>query len=355
MNYYSRLNKIYSSAAFQGLTEKTQILVPKFNGARKPKNRQSHSYEVALCSMALAESMALPGKVIDYKRSLEVVSLLHDLGHPPFGHDGQKLLNKIMKEKGLKEGFDDNSQTLEVIKKHRLELSDYELASIIKYKKKLYPYQKYSRIIKEAILSDKEYFKDVVNFTKEIERPLACNIMDLADEIAYVTSDNEDFYVLRYGDEEFFVNELSSGDYIDEDIHSFLLYVIEAIKKDDKTMIKVAFNKLRYMFCENYYISDNLKIKPKREALIRLKEKMYAFELKHFIHGKDIEASRDVYMDIFRQYIEWVFEGNYPSRTYKKAIKNSKSEVEKLRMIRDMIAETTDLYVLEWFKSQDKD
>ena len=355
MNHYAKLNTIYSSAAFQGLTEKTQILVPKFNGARKPKNRQSHSYEVALCSMALAESMALPGKVIDYNRSLEVVSLLHDLGHPPFGHDGQKLLNKIMKDKGLKEGFDDNSQTLEVIKKHRIELTDYELASIIKYKKRLYPYQNYSRIIKEAILSDKVYFEGVVNFTKEIQRPLACNIMDLGDEIAYVTSDNEDFYVLRYGDEEFFVDAIASGDYVDEDIHSFLLYVIEAIRKDDKTMIKVAFNNLRYMFCENYYISDNLEIKAKRKSLVKLKDKMYAFEVEHFIHGKDIDASREVYMNIFEQYINWVFEGNYPSRTYKKAIKHADNEEEKLRMIRDMIAETTDLYVLEWFKGQDKD
>ena len=351
INYYSRLNKIYSSAAFQGLTEKTQILVPRFNGARKPKNRQSHSYEVALCSMALAENMALPGKVIDYNRSLEVVSLLHDLGHPPFGHDGQKLLNRVMK----KEGFDDNSQTLEVIKKHRIEITDYELASIIKYRKRLYPYQEYSREIKEAIASDKVYFNNAVVFNKEIERPLACNIMDLGDEIAYVTSDNEDFYVLRYGDEEFFLNELSSGDYIDEDIHSFLLYVIEAIRKDSKTMIKEAFNKLRFMFCENYYLSDNLEIKAKRDSLVKLKDKMYAFEVEHFIHGKDIDASREVYMDIFEQYIEWVFKGNYPSRTYKKAIRKADNEVERLRMIRDMIAETTDLYVLEWFKSQDKE
>ena len=109
-NYYSRVSKIYSSAAFKRLTETTQILVPKFTGARQPKNRQSHSYEVALCARALAESMELPGKIIDYKNSLEIVSLLHDLGHPPFGHDGQKLLNKNMVKKGLKEGFDDNSQ-----------------------------------------------------------------------------------------------------------------------------------------------------------------------------------------------------------------------------------------------------
>ena len=357
MNYFERINKIYSSPAFTGLTETTQILVPKFNGARKPKNRQSHSFEVELCSQALAASLAIPGKVIDYKNSLKVVSLLHDLGHPPFGHDGQKFLNKRMKLEGLREGFDDNAQTLEVIKKHRLILTEYETASLIKYPKKLYGYQKkiYQRMIDDGIKEDFLYFKDSVTFTKERKRTISCDIMDLADEIAYTTSDNEDYYILKMGDTSFFINELDSGDYQDEDIVSFLLFVIDAIKKDSKTMIKEAFNKLRFMMCDNYYLGDDLEIIPKRLNLIKLKEKLYAFELENFIHSDDMKASRDVYMDIFNQYINWVFEGNYPSRTYKKLIENSKTKSEKLRMIRDMISETTDLYVLEWFKKQEKE
>lgn len=354
INYFERLNKIVNSPLFQGLTETTQILVPEFRGARKPKNRQSHVYEVNLCAQALAESMALPGKKLDYNRSLEIVCLLHDVGHPPFGHDGQKLLNKVMKSKGLKEGFDDNSQIFEGIAKHRLILKDYEYASLIKYPHKLYPTQKekYGRMLERAIKSDYLYFKDVIRFNKERKRTIACDIMDLADEIAYTTSDNEDFYILRFGDEEFFVNELNSGDYEDDsDIIQFFLFVIEAIKKDSKTMIKEAFNRLRFMMCENYYLGDNLEIIAKRDSLVTLKERMYDFEIKNFIHLSKVDASRDIYLQIFSKYIEWVFEGNYPSKTYRKAIEQSENETERLRMIRDMISETTDLYVLEWAKN----
>ena len=353
-NFYERKNYFVNSAAFNGAWYKTQVEVNEYRGARNVTNRQSHAYEVSLCAAAMADSLNIPGKKIDYKRALEMTCLAHDLGHPPFGHDGQKLLNKYFKKKGLEEGFDDNAQTLETIQKHKLEFTDYELASLIKYPKKLYPYQqkKYLRFLNIAIDEDLVYYDGAINFTKKRSRTFACDIMDKVDEIAYICSDNSDFYLLRYGDEKYLLNELNSGDYQDQDILEFFLLAIDAIKKDNKVLIKGAFNKLKFMMCDNYYVDDDLQLRSKREELVLLKDRLYQFELKYYIHSDKTNAAREVYLGILTQYIDWVFEGNYPSRTYKKLIKNAKTEEIRLRMIRDMIAETTDLYILKWFKEK---
>ena len=136
---------IESNKQFQRLSEKTQVLVPQ-NGLKECiKNRLTHSYEVATSSLLMASDIAekLNTSVseIDYQFSLYNVSLLHDIGQCPFGHDGQRVISDIFVELGLKEGFDDNNNNLNVIEKNHLLVSDYTTASLIKYPNKLYKVQ----------------------------------------------------------------------------------------------------------------------------------------------------------------------------------------------------------------------
>ena len=154
---------------------------------------------------------------------VEFAGLAHDLGHPPFGHFGEEILNKMMFQYG---GFEGNAQTLRIItrieKKHRIDsrrdldiassgddkrvglnLTARSIASILKYDNQIMPQTKKRRQIKpikgfytsekgivdwvkRSIYGDKSYSDQF----KTIE----CQIMDIADDIAYSTYDLEDSF-----------------------------------------------------------------------------------------------------------------------------------------------------------------
>ena len=114
------INRIETSKAFQRLAEKTQVLVPETGRDEIVKTRFSHSYEVASSAkkmaITIAKQLGLNSvQEIDYQNALTQVCLLHDVGHPPFGHDGQKFIDQVFKAHGLEEGFSDNNNNLVLI------------------------------------------------------------------------------------------------------------------------------------------------------------------------------------------------------------------------------------------------
>ena len=355
---YKRLNGIKSSSAVQGLNHTQQVVVTEdnTNSARFVRNRFFHSEEVCYGTMAILESISIPGKNMDYNGAAEVVSLLHDLGHPPGGHEGVDLIKAKFLAYGYDIEMDDNNQTFEVIKKHRLDVTPYEMASLLKYPNKAYEKRKPEllRYLKDGVTQDVLYFGDSVTITERPKRTVICECMDEADRNTYVASDNEDIALLRLSDSSFFQKELDSGIYEDEDIISFLLLVIKGIDEDDKTIIKKAFNDLRFMFHYNYYLGNNLTLVPIRTELIDLREKMFCHEVKAFIKHPTVIKGRDRFLSMLGRYVDWVLEGNYPSRTYKALIENANNDTEKAEYLRDMIFETSDLYILEWDKKQSK-
>ena len=97
-------DRIIHSEAFRRLEGKTQVFTPGIND--NFRNRLTHSIEVAQIGRTIA-------KVLGLNESLtEAICLGHDLGHPPFGHSGEKILNELMVDFG---GFEHNSQSLRIV------------------------------------------------------------------------------------------------------------------------------------------------------------------------------------------------------------------------------------------------
>ncbi len=97
-------DRIVHATAFRRLTYKTQVFV--FHEGDHYRTRLTHSLEVAQIARSIARMLQLDEDLA------EALALAHDLGHPPFGHAGERALNALMQPYG---GFDHNAQSIKVV------------------------------------------------------------------------------------------------------------------------------------------------------------------------------------------------------------------------------------------------
>ena len=174
-------DRIIHSTAFRRLKHKTQVFVNTTGDHFR--TRITHSLEVSQIARTLSKYFRLNE---DLSESL---SLAHDLGHTPFGHAGEEVLNNCMKNFG---GFDHNIQTLRIITilENRyynfkgLNLSIETLDGLIKHNGPLNNLKKLDEIL------GRNFFKKKIDFS--LYSSLEAQIASISDDIAYNSHDLED-------------------------------------------------------------------------------------------------------------------------------------------------------------------
>lgn len=107
--YQRDRDRIFHSGAFRRLAHKTQVFTGELGDYHR--SRLTHTLEVASIARTLARALCLNEDLV------EALALLHDIGHPPFGHAGEDVLNECLRDHG---GFNHNAQALRIVEKLEL-------------------------------------------------------------------------------------------------------------------------------------------------------------------------------------------------------------------------------------------
>ncbi len=164
-------DRIIHSSAFRRLEYKTQVFVN--HEGDYYRTRLTHTLEVAQITRTMARALRLNEDLA------EAIALAHDLGHTPFGHSGERLLNQLMKDHG---GFEHNRQSLRVV--------DYLEDKYPHFKGLNLSWEVREGIIKHSSEHDNPDMSS--EFEPHLKPTLEAEIVNLADEIAYNNHDIDD-------------------------------------------------------------------------------------------------------------------------------------------------------------------
>ena len=343
--YQRDRDRIIHSSSFRRLKHKTQVFVN--TEGDHYRTRLTHSMEVSQIARTLARSLGLNEDLS------ETLSLSHDLGHTPFGHAGEEVLNQCMGRYG---GFDHNIQTLRIVtsienkyyKFYGLNLTIETLEGLIKHNGPVKNLAPYKAILKKDLFSNKIVF----NTFSSLEAQVAA----ISDDIAYNNHDLEDGLRANL----FTIKKIGSIPYLSKLINKHVkniknfrkeiiinqivrdlinLMVIDVINTTNKNLKKSSPQSINDIYKQDRLIinfSDKMKMIDKQIKDF-LKRNMYN-------HKKVIvntDRGKRIINDLFK----------YLSKNSRKHISEDLFKREqKERVIADFIAGMTDRYAINLHK-----
>src|SRR5712692_3463079 len=172
-------DRVVHSRAFRRLENKTQVFTRRHSDHFR--NRLTHTIEVAQISRTIAAALGLNEDLV------EALALVHDVGHPPFGHAGEKALDAIMRQHG--DFFDHNLHALRIVEQFEQRYADFAGLNLT--------FEVREGIVKHSRDYALAEFPQLAEYLLDQRPPLEAQLIDLADEIAYSTADLDDGYEAR--------------------------------------------------------------------------------------------------------------------------------------------------------------
>jgi len=169
-------DRVIHSRAFRRLEAKTQVFTRRYSDHFR--NRLTHTIEVAQIARTIAAQLGLNVDLV------EALALVHDIGHPPFGHAGEKALDAAMRRNGL--FFDHNLHALRIVENFELRYAAFRGLNLT--------FEVREGIIKHSRDYKAAEYPQLSEYLLESQPPLEAQLIDVTDEIAYSTADLDDGY-----------------------------------------------------------------------------------------------------------------------------------------------------------------
>jgi dGTPase len=213
-NFQRDRDRVIHSRAFRRLEAKTQVFTRRYSDHFR--NRLTHTIEVAQIARTIAAQLALNVDLV------EALALVHDVGHPPFGHAGEKALDAAMRRHGF--FFDHNLHALRIVEDFELRYAAFRGLNLT--------FEVREGIIKHSHDYSAIEFPELAEYLLDQRPPLEAQLIDLADEIAYDTADLDDGYEARL----LTLEEICNG------VPVFARFYQEAEKRYPEAIEKLKFN-----------------------------------------------------------------------------------------------------------------
>src|ERR1051326_4094749 len=167
-------DRVIHSRAFRRLEAKTQVFTRRFSDHFR--NRLTHTIEVGQISRTIAAQLGLNVDLV------EALALVHDIGHPPFGHAGEKALDAAMRAQG--DFFDHNLHALRIVEDFEQRYAAFRGLNLT--------FEVREGIIKHSRDYNPAEYPQLAEYLLDQRPPLEAQLIDLTDEIAYSTADMDD-------------------------------------------------------------------------------------------------------------------------------------------------------------------
>jgi dGTPase len=341
-NDYARdRDRIIHSRAFRRLEAKTQVFTARYSDHFR--NRLTHTLEVAQVARTVAGALDLNADLA------EALALVHDIGHPPFGHAGERKLDARMRQHG--ERFDHNLHALRIVEQFEQRYLDFPGLNLT--------FEVREGIVKHSRDYSGEEFPELAQYLLEARPPLEAQLIDWVDEIAYNTADLDDAFEARLLDLEALRAEVPVfGDAWDE---------IEETHPDGATKLKFnealkrLFNGLTTDLIENTRREvqasgvrsvEDVRRQEKRmagfspsaaEQNARLKRFLSARIYSHEAIAEDRNRSAEELDELFQFFLE------HPDRMPALYAKQAES-APRARVVCDYVAGMTDHFLLRQYR-----
>ena len=190
-NDYARdRDRVIHSRAFRRLEAKTQVFTTRYSDHFR--NRLTHTLEVAQIARTVAGALDLNTDLA------EALALVHDIGHPPFGHAGERRLDQLLRPLG--DRFDHNLHALRIVEQFEQRYPEFPGLNLT--------FEVREGLIKHSRDYSAAEFPELAEYQLDLQPPLEAQLMDSVDEIAYNIADLDDGFEARLLDLDLLRGEL---------------------------------------------------------------------------------------------------------------------------------------------------